>query len=103
MNVKLCPVSRPSRLVRPDDRYLGQLDNCLIRAGITRGTPAAEAFTVKWYRAQMRVWAGHWRESKSTAAILLKSEKEVAETSLALAISYRYSSFQLARQIGGVS
>jgi hypothetical protein len=46
-------------------------------------------FEQQWYRGQMRGWAGHWRRSKATAALLGKPVKEVAETALSLTISYR--------------
>lgn len=101
MSVKLCPANRQSSRVKCDERYSGSFSDCLNSSGIKPGTLAAEIFMAKWYRAQMRCWAGHWRQTRSVAAILGKGQVVVAETYLSLAISYRQSFNLKMRQLGG--
>jgi len=52
----------------------------------------------RWYRGQMRSWAGYWRERKAIAAAVGSSVAECADTYLSLAKSYRDSSRQAARK-----
>jgi hypothetical protein len=101
VSVKLCPVHRQSRSVKAEPRYTGPLSECLQDSGIAPGTHAAELFTARWYRAQMRVWSGMWRQSLSVAAILGKGPKVVAETYLGLAVSYRNLAQAQFQRLGG--
>lgn len=49
----------------------------------------------QWSRGQMRSWAGYWRKRYALAALLGKSVKEVADTHLSLAKSYRNDALKL--------
>jgi hypothetical protein len=43
----------------------------------------------KWYRAQMRGWARHWRQRRIHAAILGKPAEQLGQTALNFARMYR--------------
>lgn len=65
--------------------FSGPLSECLQR---NRPADAAD-FERRWHRAQMRGWAGHWRESRVEAAMLGKPVEAVAALNLRLALVYR--------------
>lgn len=79
-----------------DPRFSGPLAGCL--RGVTPENRAAEE--LRWHRAQMRSWAGHWRERHASAALLGKSAEEVGRTHLSLAKSYRDAARRLAAREG---
>ena len=82
---KLPPARGRRNAVRGDVRFSGPLSEC-----ICRNHPADVAdFEQRWHRAQMRNWAGHWRDSRAAAAMLGKPVEEVAAVNLSLAIAYR--------------
>lgn len=65
----------------------GALSDCLARdPGLTEA---------KWYRGQMRAWAGYWRERRLLAAMVGRSVQEVANTYLSLAKTYRDGALKL--------
>ena len=82
--VKIPPVRGQNRILTPA-RFNGPLSECLQR---NRPADAAD-FERRWHRAQMRGWAGHWRESRVEAAMLRKPVEEVAALNLRLALVYR--------------
>jgi hypothetical protein len=65
--------------------YSGPLKECLNRFPPEQH----QEQTWRWYRAQMRGWAGHWRERFCDAAILGKPVEEIGGTALSLAKVYR--------------
>lgn len=82
--VKLPPSRGHKRIVTPA-RFIGPLSECL-----QRHRPAdAGDFERRWHRAQMRGWAGHWRESRVEAAMLGKPVEDVAALNLRHALVYR--------------
>lgn len=76
--------------------YSGPLAGCL--CGMAPENRATEE--LRWHRAQMRSWAGHWRERHAAAALLGKSAEEVGRTHLSLAKSYRDAARRLAAREG---
>ena len=71
--------------VRTPPQFDGPFSQCLARAH-----PAdPRDFERRWNRGQMRTWAGHWRQSRATAALLGRPVQEVAQTALNLALIYR--------------
>ena len=83
--IKLPPVHQPGRRVRCDARFSGPLSEC-----IRRNHPSDVAdFSRRWHRAQMRVWAIHWREARVEAAMLGQPVEEVATLDLKCALVYR--------------
>ena len=82
--VKLPPARGLKRILTPA-RFNGPLSECLQR---NRPADAAD-FERRWHRAQMRGWAGHWRDSRVEAAMLGKPVESVAALNLRLALVYR--------------
>ena len=71
----------------PPKNLDGALGKC-----ITLARPEnVEEFIRRWYRAQMRQWAGNWRLSRQQAAALGKPVEEVANTAVKFAALYRDS------------
>ncbi len=71
-------------------RYSGPLTPFLARVAPEHRATEEQ----RWYRAQMRSWAGHWRIRRETAALLAKPVSEIAETNLYFAKMYRDHSRQ---------
>ena len=66
--IKLPPIRYSGRSVRSEARFSGPLAEC-----IRRQHPADVAdFERRWHLAQMRSWAGHWREARAQADQLLQ-------------------------------
>ena len=83
--VKLPPARGPLKRLLTPSRFAGPLSACL-----SRNQPADAAdFERRWHRAQMRGWAGHWRESRVEAAMLGKPVDALAALNLRLAVVYR--------------
>jgi len=71
----------------PPKNLDGALGKC-----ITLARPQnVEEFIRRWYRAQMRQWAGNWRLSRQQAAAVGKPVEEVAHTAVKFAALYRDS------------
>ena len=87
-----------------DANFKGTLAECLQRAGIEPETTEASRFTVKWYRGQMRAWAGWWRDSFGFSAYgTLCHESETASTALYFAKMYRDNATNLALKLKGAA
>lgn len=100
INTKICQRQRRGIDVT-NPALRGTLPECLERAGIQPATPDAVAFTVMWYRGQMRAWAGWWRDSFGFALYRKDQEPEVAGRALFFAKMYRDSGRELAAKIQG--
>src|SRR4030095_3269812 len=89
VSTKIPPESgRPStESFAPLKSFDGAVDKC-----ITLARPGdVEEFIRRWYRAQMRQWAGNWRLSRQNAATSGKPVEEGANTAVKFAALYRDS------------
>lgn len=101
MSIKICKRQRRGiDITQPELR--GTLPECLNRAGIGPGNARrANVFAVRWYRGQMRAWAGWWRDSLGYSLYDKSKEHRCAETVLHLAVHYRDLALNLERELKG--
>ena len=91
MSTKIPPPAHeeipPAENFAPPKKFDGPLGKC-----ITLSRPKdVEDFIRRWYRAQMRQWAGNWRMARDNAAAQKKPIAEVANTAIKFAVLYRDS------------
>jgi hypothetical protein len=100
MSAKICKRQRRGIDVTQPE-LCGTLPECLERAGInpTSQNPAALRFTVRWYRGQMRAWAGWWRDSLGFSFYRRDIEPETAARALFFAVMYRQSAERTAAEL----
>jgi hypothetical protein len=86
----------PARKFTPPTKFDGPLGKCI---NLARPNDV-EDFIRRWYRAQMRQWAGNWRLSRGNAAAQKKTVAEVANTAIKFAVLYRDSAKSARRRTG---
>ena len=67
----------------------GSLSAAMMRNSIQPGTLQALNFTYKWYRSEMRSWAGWWRDSFAFALYRRDEQQRISDMALRLALHYR--------------